>query len=281
MTALVAVLAGVLGLAIGSFLNVVIHRVPAGTSLLRPASACPACGHAIRWYDNIPVISWIVLRGRCRDCGEPISVRYPLVEAGTAVAFVLVALCLAPGGWLAPVASGTAGVLAQFLVLLAYLWLAAASIALTAIDIDVKRLPDAIVLPSIVVLVVTLAGAAALTGDLWGILRALIGGAVMFVFYLLLAVVSRGGMGFGDVKLSAALGLATAWIGWDALVVGALAAFVLGGLFGIVVLLLRRAGRRSAVPFGPWMIAGAWLGIVAGPTAWSWYAAVLGLPEGV
>jgi len=221
-----------------------------------------------------------VLRGRCRDCGARISVRYPLVEAGTAAAFALVALAFGPGGWLVTPASGTV-LVAKFVVLVALLWLAAASIALTAIDLEVRRLPDRIVFPTVLVLVVLFAAASALVGDPWPALRALIGGASLCAFYLLLLVVSRGGMGLGDVKLAAALGLAMGWIGWDALIVGALAAFVLGGVLGIALLAARRARRRTAVPFGPWMIAGAWIGIVAGPSIWQWYAAVLGLPVGV
>ncbi len=277
MIVFVAIVAGVFGLAIGSFLNVVVYRVPAGRSLSRPPSACPHCGHAIRWYDNVPVLSWFVLRGRCRDCGAPISPRYPLVEAGTAVAFVLVALCFAPGGWLVAPDTGALVVLGQCLALVAYLWLVAASIALAIIDLEVRRLPTAIVLPTVVVLAVLFAAAALLEGDLGALLRICIGGAALFVFYLLLFLVSRGGMGLGDVRLAAALGLAMAWIGWDALVVGALAAFVLGGVFGIVLIALRRARRRTAVPFGPWMLLGAWVGIIAGPGLWTGYLAALGL----
>jgi leader peptidase (prepilin peptidase)/N-methyltransferase len=280
MTALVAVLAGFLGLAVGSFLNVVIHRVPAESSLRHPPSACPSCGARIRWFDNVPVVSWLILRRRCRDCSAPISIRYPLVEAGTAAAFVLIALAFAPDGWVVPEATGPA-LIAGYIVLAALLWLGGASIALTAIDLEVRRLPDRIVFPTVLVLAVLFAAASALLGDPWPALRALAGGAALCAFYLILLVVSRGGMGLGDVKLAAALGLAMGWIGWDALVVGALAAFVLGGLFGIALIVARHAGRRTAVPFGPWMIAGAWIGIVAGPATWRWYAAVLGLPVGV
>ncbi len=277
MIVLVAVIAGVLGLAIGSFLNVVVYRVPAGRSLSQPPSACPHCGHPIRWYDNVPVVSWLVLRGRCRDCGAPISIRYPLIEAGTAVAFALVACCFAPGGWLAPVAMAVPGSLAQWLVLLADLWLVAASIALAVIDIEVRRLPTPIVLPTIVVVGVLLVAAALLDGDLGALLRVLVSGAALCAFYLLLAIISRGGMGLGDVRLAAALGLALGWVGWAALVVGALAAFVFGGLFGIVLIVIGRARRRTAIPFGPWMLAGAWVGLVAGPAIWSWYSVTIGL----
>ncbi len=278
MTVVVIVLAGVLGLAVGSFLNVVIHRVPAGKSLVRPASACPECGHAIRWHDNMPIVSWLALRGRCRDCGASISARYPLVEAATATAFALVAWWTTVA---VPVSTLPLGSLAFGLGLIAYLWWAGASVALTEIDLDVHRLPDRIVLPTFVVIVVLLTAAGGLTGDWWAVLRMLIGAGALFLFYLVIAVVSAGGMGMGDVKLAAVVGAATAWLGWDALVVGALAAFVLGGLLGIVLLAAGKAGRRSRVPFGPWMLAGAWIGIVLGPTVWRWYATALGLAEGV
>jgi len=277
MIALVAVIAGVLGLAVGSFLNVVIHRVPAGQSIRRQPSSCPNCGHRIRWYDNIPVASWLALRGRCRDCGTPISVRYPLIELAGAAAFVLVALAFAPGGWFAPEAAEAADLIAQFLVLTAFLVFSAASIALTAIDIEVRRLPDRIVLPTAIVLALAFAGAAAIRGDLAAIGTALLAAAACFAFFFLIAFIRPGGMGFGDVKLAISVGLATGWIGWSAVVVGVFAGFLLGGLFGIALMLARRAGRRSAIPYGPWLLAGAWVGIAAGPAAWTWYSSVLGL----
>jgi len=271
-----AVVAGVLGLVIGSFLNVVIHRVPAGLSLVTPASRCPACEAPIRWYDNIPIVSWLVLRGRCRDCGAPISARYPLVETLTGVAFVLVACCFAPGGWL-----GGEGDVAQLLVLVGYLWFAAASIALAAIDFDVRRLPDPIVWTTLVVLLVCFGAAAALRADLPGIATAVLGGiAMLAVYVVILLVAPRGGMGLGDVKLAAAIGVATGWIGWSAVAIGWFAAFLIGALVGIGLLVVRRAGRRTAIPFGPWMLAGAWVGIVAGPAIWAGYAGLLGWPEG-
>ncbi len=165
---------------------------------------------------------------------------------------------------------------ADLLVLLAQLWLAGASVALAGIDLALRRLPDRIVLPTIVVLAALLAAASALRHDPEPLLRALAGGAALLAGHLLLALVSRGGLGLGDVKLSAALGLATAWVGWEALVLGAVASFLLGGAVGGGLLLARRARRRTALPFGPWMLAGAWIGILAGPAAASWTAAALG-----
>ena len=250
-----------LGLAVGSFLNVVIWRVPRRESIVAPPSACPVCGHSIRPRDNVPVLSWLVLRARCRDCNAPISRRYPLVEAGTGLIFVLVA-------W-------------QFGLtwdLPAFLYLAAIAVALAMIDLDVHRLPDVIVLPAYGVGLVLLALASADPGGTadWGALvRALIGGAGLFAMYFLLALVYPAGMGFGDVKLAGVLGLYLAWIGWGALAVGAFSAFLVGGVFSIALLAARLATRKSGIPFGPWMLAGAAIGIAAGEPIWSAYLGLM------
>lgn len=249
--------AGLLGLLVGSFLNVVVWRVPRGESVVRPPSACPGCGNRIRARDNVPVLSWLVLRGRCRDCSGRIPARYPLVEAGTGTAFALVAL-VTGWSWALP----------------ALLWLAAVSIALTLIDLDVHRLPDAIVLPSYPIALGLLALACLGPGGeaSWAPLgRALAGCAVLLGVYLVVALVAPGGMGLGDVKLAGVLGLYLGWLGWGALAVGWFAAFVLGGLFGLVLMASRRAGRRSGIAFGPWMLAGAWVGLAAGPALASSY----------
>lgn len=268
---MVAVVA-LFGSLIGSFLNVVVYRVPAGLSLVRPPSACPSCGSRIRAYDNVPVVSWLVLRGRCRSCRARISVRYPLVELGTAILFAVVAYA-----FLGPLHVPGRPVAATALELSAYLWLAAVTVALAIIDVETHRLPDRIVLPTMAVMTVLLTAAAAVDGD-WGrLVRALIGAAALFAFYLLLALVRPDGMGMGDVKLAAVLGLALSWAGWGPLVVGAFAAFVLGGVFGIALVVSGRAGRSTGIPFGPWMLVGAWIGIFFGATAVASYFAVIGI----
>lgn len=266
----------VFGALIGSFLNVVVYRVPAGRSIVSPPSACGSCGTEIRPYDNIPVVSWLVLRGRCRSCRSTISPRYPLVEAATAVAFAVVAWWFWAGPEAPAEQTGTA-LAAGVLEVVAYLYLVAISIALALIDLDTHRLPDAIVLPSYLVGGALLASAAALTGDWDALLGAAVGGAVLYALYLLLALVYPGGMGFGDVKLAGVLGIFLGYLGWGPLIVGGFAAFVLGGLFALVLMAARRAGRGTGIPFGPWMLAGAWLGILAGPTIWNAYLALLGL----
>ncbi|WP_426566854.1 prepilin peptidase [Angustibacter sp. McL0619] len=235
------------GLAIGSFLNVVIWRVPRGESVVSPPSHCPQCDHAIRQRDNVPVLSWVLLRGRCRDCGHRISVRYPAVELATAILFGVVAWRFG-ADWQLP----------------AYLYLAAISVALTLIDIDVKRLPDRIVLPSYGVAAGLLL-LPAILDDSWGsLLRAIVSGAVLFAGYFLLAFINPRGMGFGDVKLAGVLGIYLGWLGWGVLLIGAFGGFLLGGVFGLALMLAGRAGRKTAIPFGPFMLAAAMVAVLVG-----------------
>jgi len=253
-------LVAALGLAVGSFLNVVIHRVPRGESLLRPGSRCPHCGTPVAARHNIPVLGWLLLRGRCAGCGQPISPRYPVVETVTALLFVAVTARLGPTP-----------------ALPAYLYLAAVAVALAAIDIDVRRLPNAIVLPSYLVAALLLFPASAATGDWWAAGRGLIAMGALLAGYLAIAVACPGGMGFGDVKLAGLLGLYLGWLGWSALWVGAFAGFLLGAVAGALLLGLRRADRRTAIPFGPYMLAGALLALfVATPVA-AWYGSLLTL----
>ena len=271
---LLVAMAGALGLALGSFLNVVVYRVPAGMSVVRPRSSCPGCGHEIAARDNIPLVSWLLLRGRCRSCRSSISARYPLVELAGALAIVGVVL------WSAPSLAGAtipATAVAAVLQLVAYAYLAVVSIALALIDIDVHRLPNVIVLPGYAVGAVLLGAAALLNGDLVALGRLAVGPGILFALYLVLALISPRGMGLGDVKLAGVLGLFLGYLGWGQLLVGAAAGFVLGGLFAVVLIVLRRAGRGSGIPFGPWMLAGAWVGIVAGQPIAGAYLALVGL----
>ena len=254
MDVVLHILVGVLGLLVGSFLNVVIWRIPRGESVVRPGSHCPRCGRPVGPWDNVPVLSWLLLRGRCRHCHEPISVRYPLVEAGTGVLFVAVSV------WRGLAADTPA-----------FLYLAAIAVALALIDLDTHRLPNVIVLPSYLVGLVLLAGAAGLDGEWAPMWRAVLAGAILFVVYFVLLVVYPAGMGFGDVKLAGLLGLFLGWVGWGAVVVGAFGAFLLGGVFGGLLMLLRRANRKTGIPFGPWMLLGAALGLGLGEWVWAAY----------
>lgn len=271
-SAIVVFSAIVLGAVIGSFLNVVIHRVPQGVALTGP-SRCPRCASLVRPWQNVPVVSWIALRGRCAACAASISVRYPLVEVGTAAAFGAVAWwsTASQSGDSAPWGPAGATSFSWVAVTVAYLYFASITIALALIDLDTHRLPNAIVLPSYLVVGALFVLACLLGADWAALLRAAIGGAILYVFYFVLRLIRPAGMGGGDVKLAGVVGMCLAWLGWTQLIVGAFAAFLLGGVFSLALLLTRRAGRRTAIPFGPWILAGAWVGILAGDTIARWY----------
>lgn len=257
MTGLVAGIAGLFGLAFGSFMNVVAYRVPLGRSVVSPPSACPVCNSPIRPRDNLPVVSWIRLRGKCRDCGEPISARYPIVEALTGILFV-----------------GTVLIVGVAWVLPAYLWFAAVTMVLILTDLDHKRIPNRILYPGTVVGLVLLAGGALLDGGAGDLGRGAMGGVFYFSGLFVLALIARGGFGFGDVKLAFMLGLFLAFRGWEHLVVGIFLAFFIGGLVAIALLLSRKKGRKDAVPFGPSLVLGAWIGIAYGLEIAEWYLRV-------
>lgn len=243
--ALLLPLLAVFGLVVGSFLNVVIVRLPLGASLLTPASRCPLCEVAIERRDNVPVISWLLLRGRCRSCQGPIPVGYPLVEAGNALLWVLAGLRFGAGWETVPFAL-------FFSVLL----------ALSVIDLELYILPNKITYPSVLISAAAIVPLSYLATDnpRGAILGAFIGG-FGYAFFLGLTLVAyelivrKEGMGMGDVKLAGLLGL---WVGWihPLLVLYALiAASVIGLVVGVVILLVRRASKPY--PFGPWLALGA------------------------
>ena len=244
-TGILAVI-GLFGLALGSFLNVVIARVPAGRSLVHPPSTCPGCSAPLTWYDNIPVLSFVLLRGRCRSCGMHISWRYPIVETITAVVLVVAYAAFGPS--------------ADFLVGCVLL---PALVALTAIDLDHQMIPDAITLPGILIgLVINLASRRLSWLD--SLIGILLGGGL----FLVIILVSRGGMGGGDLKLGAMLG---AFLGWKALIVALFVAIVLGGAIGAVLLATGRRGRKDPIPFGPFLAAGGAMALFWGKQAFSWW----------
>ncbi len=259
MVSVLAAGGALLGLIVGSFLNVVAYRVPAGGSVVRPGSACPACGAPVRATDNVPVVSWFVLRGRCRDCGAAISARYPMVEAATGIVFAAAALLLG-AVWVLP----------------AYWWFAGVGIALVLTDLDHKRLPDRIVFPGFAVGVVLLAAGTLLDGGGAGLmLRALAGAAAYSGFlFVIFLIAPRGGFGFGDVKLALVLGLFLAYRSWAVLWAGIMLAFLIGGLTAVVLLATRRAGRKDAIPFGPALIAGAFVAAAWGHHLADWYLGI-------
>ncbi|EHN08744.1 Leader peptidase (Prepilin peptidase) [Patulibacter medicamentivorans] len=232
--------AAAFGLLIGSFLNVVAYRVPLGASVAGGRSECPSCHHQIRAYDNVPVLSWLLLRGHCRDCQAPISRRYPVVEATTAVLWALVAA----------VAGDTVDVVLGIV-------LVTALVPITLIDLDHQRIPNVITYPAAATALV--AGTAI---DPGGELSRVLAGAGAALFLLVPVMVYPSGMGMGDVKLAAVLGLCLG----PAVAVAILAALVVGSLTG--VLLAARHGvqkaRKMRIPFGPYLAVGGVVGIVAG-----------------
>lgn len=258
---LLIVAIALLGLAVGSFLNVVIYRVPLHESLSHPPSHCPSCQHPIRNRHNIPVLGWLLLRGRCADCATHISARYPLVELGTAVLFVAVTARLAHWDRLA--------------ALPALLFFAGIGIALSLIDLDVRRLPNSIVYPSYPVIAVLLTGAAIASGSSSALLRAGIGAAALFTFYFALAFIYPAGMGFGDVKLAGIVGAVLGFLSYPSLLIGAFAAFLLGSMAGITTILSGRGTGRTALPFGPFMILGALLAVFAAGPIGAFYSGTI------
>jgi leader peptidase (prepilin peptidase) / N-methyltransferase len=246
MTA-VAVFSGVLGAVLGSFLNVVAHRLPAGESVVRPRSRCPDCGHEVRSYDNVPVLSWLVLRGRCRDCGARISARYPLVEALTAGLFVAVVL--------------TRGFDVDLLLELPFV---AMLVAVAAIDLDHRIVPNRILAPAAVWAV-----AVAALIDPGSLPERLIAGGAAFLLLLVAALARPGGMGMGDVKLAGVMGL---FLG-AAVAPALLAAFLAGSLVGLALIARQgAAARKRALPFAPFLALGGLVGLLAGPELIALYA---------
>ena len=257
-----AILIGLFGSLVGSFLNVVVYRIPLKRSIVSPPSACTGCGTRIKGYDNIPVLSWLLLRGKCRTCKSSISARYPMVELSTGIFFGIVAWKF----------HGSA-----LSLLVAFLYLASVSIVLALIDLDTHTLPNRIVLPSYFIGAFLLGVTGLMNGSPGAILRALFGMTVLGLFYFALALVYPGGMGMGDVKFAGVLGLFLGYLGWDVLLVGAFSAFILGGLFAIVLILIRKANRGTGIPFGPWMLAGAWIGVFFSTPIVQQYLSLFGL----
>jgi leader peptidase (prepilin peptidase) / N-methyltransferase len=240
----------VFGLVLGSFLNVVIARLPERRSLWAPRSACPGCAASIVWYDNIPLLSFALLRGRCRACATPIPWRYPLVEAVTAVLFAL--------AWL------EFGPTLEFVVAAALL---AALVAITAIDLRHQIIPDAITLPGILAGITANVATRHLS---WAdvALGIVLGGGVFFV----IIVASRGGMGAGDMKLGAMLG---AFLGWKIALFALMVAVVLGGVSAVALMAIGARNRKDAIPFGPFLALGGAAALFWGEGVVQWYVSGL------
>jgi leader peptidase (prepilin peptidase)/N-methyltransferase len=250
----------VLGLVVGSFLNVVIARMPVGASIVRPGSRCPSCGAPVLARDNIPVLSWLLLRGRCRACGVPIDVRYPLVEGATALLFPAAGLRFGGSPYL---------VVALVLV--------AAGVALFVIDREHRRLPFAITRVASGLAMLGLAADALVRGA--GPLPVALASTVVWlvVYGGVWLVTSGRGMGLGDVALAPLLGLSLGWLGWGPSLVGLFAGFGIGAVVGAMLLASRRATRRSRVAHGPFLLVGTAVGLFAGQPLWTGYLRAVGI----
>ena len=238
-----------LGLVVGSFLNVVIHRVPRDESIVRPRSRCPECDTTISPRDNIPVLSWVLLRGRCRHCQARISARYPLIEALTAVIFAVMGVRF---GW--------NGALPAFLVFAAVL------VSVSAIDLEHMRIPTPIVWTGFLLGLALLAVATAIVvpREWWPVARGLIGAAACGGSFFVIAMVAPGGMGMGDVRLVTLEGLFLGWMGAAIPVVGLFFGFLLGAVVGLALRVGGRVGRKAKIPFGPFLAAGALIAVIWG-----------------
>jgi len=249
MTTLIAFLFGAI---VGSFLNVCIYRLPRGESVVTPRSHCTGCGTLIRAWDNIPLVSFLILRGRCRDCGEPISWRYPLVEGLTALLFAL-----------------TVGRFGMTSLAASLLFLVSALVVVAFVDLDHQVIPNVITLPGIPL---GLLAGLAVGGPpiLDRILGALTGAGFLYLVLLYgSAWYGQDAMGEGDLNLMALVG---AFLGWQAVVLTLLVGCLSGSLVGLTLIALRRLGRREHIPFGPFLVFGALVSLFWGDTLVAWYA---------
>ncbi len=237
-----------MGLVVGSFLNVVIYRVPRHLSIVRPRSACTSCQHVIAGRDNIPVISWLFLRGHCRHCRSPISVRYPLVELGTGVLFAL-----------------TTWRVGAHLDLPAYLILVAALVALALIDLEQMVLPRSIVYPTLFAVAGCLFVAAAYYGQWHRLGLAAVDAGVWFALFFAMNFFSPRSLGFGDVRLSLVLGLALGWLGRGVLLLGFFTSNLIGAVVGLSLIAVKKRTRDDPIPYGVYLAAGTILAILIGP----------------
>lgn len=240
----------VLGLAFGSFLNVCVHRIPRGQSLAHPGSRCPACAYELRWFDNIPVLSYTALGGRCRKCRAPISIRYPAVELATMALFVL-----------------HGGVFGWTAMLVPRLIFACAMVVLFAIDLEHHLLPNVITLPGIAIGLVS--SAVLPPGLVDALIGAVAGGGVLWLvgeaYY---RYSGHEGMGGGDVKMLAMIG---AFLGWKLMLLTLVLSSLAGSVIGVIVIAMKRGGMKYALPFGTFLALGALAASVAGDRILDWY----------
>lgn len=247
-------LAAVFGAIIGSFLNVVIYRLPLGQSLVTPPSRCRQCGYSLRWFDNIPIFSWLALRGRCRKCGVRVSWQYPVVELITAILFAVVT-------WLTPIGP----LLAARLILVCIL------IALFGIDLEHQILPNSITLPGIVTGLIF--SFVAPPGIKDAMLGAIVGGGILYAIAWGYYLWRRAeGMGMGDVKMLAMIG---AFLGWKAVLVTLVLSSFSGAIIGVILMSVQKGDMKVALPFGTFLALGALAAMLVGDPLITWYAGFL------
>jgi leader peptidase (prepilin peptidase)/N-methyltransferase len=244
-------IAGVFGACIGSFLNVVIYRLPLGQSIVSPPSRCPKCGYQLRWHDNLPIVGWLLLGGRCRKCKNQISIQYPIVELVTALLFVLVVWLTPPGP-----------------LMVSRLLFVCILIALFGIDLEHQILPNSITLPGIVAGV--LLSFIAPPGWRDALLGVLLGAGILYAiagaYYLWRR---EEGLGMGDVKMLAMIG---AFLGWKAVLVTMVLSSFSGAAIGLSLIAAQRAGMKLALPFGTFLAIGALVAMLVGEPLVTWYA---------
>ena len=244
----VVVYVTVVGLLVGSFLNVVVYRVPLGLSVVTPRSACPQCHAPIGALDNVPVLSWLLLRGKCRHCRHPISPRYPLVELGNGVLWLVDTLRV-----------GVHPILPAVLISTSVLF------ALALIDADTMTLPRTLVYWGLGLTFVATLGAALARHDLHALVRALVTGAAWFLLFFLINFASPRALGFGDVRLAGLLGLVLGWWGLGEVLVGFFASNLLGALVGGALIITKRRRRDQPLPYGVYLASGTILALWFAP----------------
>ncbi len=242
------------GSLVGSFLNVCIYRMPRGESIILPSSHCPLCSTPIKIYDNVPIFSYLMLGGKCRSCKAKISFRYPLVEAMNAL-FYMALIWRFGFGWHT----------------LIYFILASALIVITFIDLDFQIIPDSITLPGIFIGLVSgslMLPDPFLRWSLLGYKASIIGALTGFCLFYMIAVLSRGGMGGGDIKMMAMVG---ALMGWKSVLLTTFLGSLLGSVWGISLMVFKGKGRKTKIPFGPYLSAGAVITLFYGQEILYWY----------
>lgn len=244
----------VLGLCVGSFLNVVVYRLPRRESISRPPSACPNCASPLKRRDLVPVVSWVVLRAKCRTCATAISGRYPFIELLTAIIFGLIAARFD-----------------QPLPLAAYLVLAAGCVTLSAIDFDTKTLPTRLVYFTAAIGAVLFVASSIVDRNSAHLLHAIISAAVVSTLFFITWFVAPHGIGFGDVRFAGTLAMFLGWLGFGYVFVGITLAFIAGAVVGVGLMVFSSAGRKSAIPFGPFLAAGALSAILIGKPLIAWW----------